>query len=633
MEQPNSFLPLLIVVSLAFIVPFVLSRFKRLRPPIVVGEIVAGILVGRSGLGWVARHDPVLDLLAEFGFVFLMFLSGMEIDFSNLGALSNSRSSGRSGWGDRLRGPVPLAGLSFGITLAFSLVAGLGLTRLGLAQDPWMMALILSTTSLGVVVPVLKEQGLSSGRFGQTLLVAALIADFVTMFLITVVVAALSHGLTLDILLISLLFVAFLLMYRFGMFFFNQLTVVRRVMEELSHTPAQIKVRAAFTMMLLFVGLAEVLGTEIILGAFLAGAIVSLLSTPDDTDLIHQLEAVGFGFFIPIFFIMVGVDFNLPALLASSQALLLLPLLLLAAIAVKLIPALLLRVNFTWREALAGGVLLSARLSLIIAASAIGMRVGVISESVNTAIILVAIVTVIAAPLLFNQLMPRRRRQEKRPILVAGATSLGLQVADQLQAHNEVVVVMDSDEDRLARARRRGLRTVLTHPDRDDPRAVPHYEAARVLVCTYADTRLNYRICRLARTTYGLNHVVAYVTDPNAIPRFEQLGVTPMNEAVDRAALLVLLARNPDVYTLLTRTDDDKEVSEVVVRNRQCAGKLLSEIELPGDLLVVALRRNGELVIPHGDTRLEYGDRLTLVGSIECIEGARRFLAGMEDRA
>ena len=78
-----------------------------------------------------------------------------------------------------------------------------------MASSPWMIALILSTTSLGVVVPVLKEQGLTRGRYGQTLLIAALIADFVTMLLITVVVAALSHGLTLDILLIGLLFVAF----------------------------------------------------------------------------------------------------------------------------------------------------------------------------------------------------------------------------------------------------------------------------------------------------------------------------------------------------------------------------------------------------------------------------------------
>ena len=85
MEEEVTFLPLLLVLFLAFIVPIMLSRFQKLRLPIVVGEIIAGIIVGRSGFGWVAHHDMVLDLLAEFGFVFLMFLSGMEIDFSSLG--------------------------------------------------------------------------------------------------------------------------------------------------------------------------------------------------------------------------------------------------------------------------------------------------------------------------------------------------------------------------------------------------------------------------------------------------------------------------------------------------------------------------------------------------------------------
>ena len=147
------------------------------------------------------------------------------------------------------------------------------------------------------------------------------------MLLITVVVAALSHGLALDILLIGVLFVAFFLMYQFGAMFFNQIPAVRRMIDELSTATAQIKIRIAFTIMLVFVALAEMLGTEIILGAFLAGAVISLLSTPEDDETMHQLESFGFGFFIPIFFIMVGVDFNFDALLASSQALLLLPIL------------------------------------------------------------------------------------------------------------------------------------------------------------------------------------------------------------------------------------------------------------------------------------------------------------------
>jgi len=302
MEETLSFYPLLIVVFLAFITPIALSRFKKIRLPIVVGEILVGIIVGRSGLGWVAHHDAVLDLLAELGFVFLMFLSGMEIDFKSIVGVSSSREKGKK----HPIGPLGLGSLSFVLTLVFSTLIGFALVKAGLVTNPWMIALILSTTSLGVVVPVLKERGLSSGRYGQSLLVAALIADFATMLLITVVVAALSHGLTLDILLIGVLFVAFFLMYQFGMLFFNRIPGVRRLMEELSHATAQIKIRAAFTMMLIFVALAEGLGTEIILGAFLAGAIVSLLTTPEDAETKHQLESFGFGFFIPIFFIMVG---------------------------------------------------------------------------------------------------------------------------------------------------------------------------------------------------------------------------------------------------------------------------------------------------------------------------------------
>jgi Kef-type K+ transport system membrane component KefB len=268
--------------------------------------------------------------------------------------------------------------------------------------------LILSTTALGVVVPILKEAGLSRTLFGQTILLATVIADFVTMFLISVLVAIISRGLTAEILLVFLLFVAFFLAARFGSFL-SRIDWLQRAIAELSHATAQIKVRAAFSILLIFVALAETLGMEIIVGAFLAGAIVALLRTPEDKELASQLEAIGFGFFIPIFFVMVGVDFNLPALLSSRGALLSLPLLLIAAIAVKMLPALVFSLNHTWREALAAGVLMCPRLSLIIAAAAIGEKLGVIDESVNASIVLVAIVTVTASPLAFLKIFPAAR--------------------------------------------------------------------------------------------------------------------------------------------------------------------------------------------------------------------------------
>ncbi len=620
MEESLSFLPLLIVIFLAFLVPITLSRFKRFRLPIVVGEIIAGIIIGRSGFGWVQHHEVVLDLLAELGFVFLMFLSGMEIDFSNLGSFQ-TKGEGK----EQPLSPLRLGGLSFLLTLILSTLIGFAFTSSGLASSPWMIALILSTTSLGVVVPVLKEQGLSSGRYGQSLLIAALIADFVTMLLITVVVAALSHGLTLDILLIGLLFVAFFLVYYFGGMFFNRIPGIRRVLEELSSATSQIKVRAAFTMMLVFVVLAEMLGTEIILGAFLAGAIVSLLKRPEDSELVHQLDAIGYGFFIPIFFIMVGVDFNLSSLVSSSSAMLLVPLLLASAAAVKFLPMLLFKINFNWKQTLGAGTLLSSRLSLIIAASAIGLRIGVISEPFNAAIILVAIITIVLGPPIFTRLIPAEDLDEQYTTLVMGGGPIGFQVAQYIQKHGDRVVLIDEDPARVERAKRAGLEAIQAATDRYDPAAEELLNLAQRMVVTFSDPEKNFRICSRARTTYGINHVVARLTSPGEISRFEKIGVTPLNPATDQAVLLGMVTRNPTIYELLTRTDDTRDLCEIVISNPDYLDKPLKDIVFPNDLLVVAVRKDGELIVPRGNTILRRGDHLTVLGSEDCLSDTRNF--------
>ena len=412
MDEARSFAPLLIVVILAFLVPLFLSSVRgRLAIPIVVGEIVAGMIVGRSGFGWVSPDNGALDLLKELGFVLLMFLSGMEIDFRSLRGTDPHQARQQAPWS-----PLFLAVLNFGATLLLAGTFAWGFKWIGATTDPWMMGLILSTTALGVVVPILKEAGLSQTPFGQTVLLATVIADFTTMFLISVLVAVISRGLTAEILLVFLLFVAFFFAARFGSFL-SRIEPLQKVIEELSHATAQIKVRAAFSTLLIFVVLAETLGIEIIVGAFLAGAIVALLRTPEDRELSSQLEAIGFGFFIPIFFIMVGVDFDLPALLSSTGALLSVPLLLLAALAVKVIPAFVFRLNHTWREALAAGILLCPRLSLIIAAAAIGEKLGIIDASVNAGIVLVAIVTVTASPLAFFRVFPAARVKVARSMV------------------------------------------------------------------------------------------------------------------------------------------------------------------------------------------------------------------------
>jgi len=330
LESQETLISLLLITVLAAAVPLVAARLQRFRIPLVVGEIVVGIIIGKSGFTLITEN-PILQFLAWFGFIFLMFLSGLELDF---GLLRASGDKDAPLW----KKPVPQAIGVFVLTLALGMAAGVVFRQAGIVNDAVLMGLILSTTSLGVVVPVLKEHRLSTSRYGQVLLISALLADFVTLLLLSIDVAFLSKGLTLDLLLILVLLAAVGLAVR-GSRVLANLPGVRQVVEEMSHATAQIQVRGSFALMVALAAFASVLGVEVILGAFLAGAVASLLAERHDSILREKLDAIGFGFFIPIFFIMVGVNFDIQSLLASRENLLLVPLLLVTAFAIKIIPS------------------------------------------------------------------------------------------------------------------------------------------------------------------------------------------------------------------------------------------------------------------------------------------------------
>ncbi len=388
--ESQGFGPLLLVIALAFAVPILLSRFRAL--PVVVGEILAGILIGPSLLNWLG-HSPTLDFLGDIGLTFLMFLAGLEI---NLDALLPQK--GRAvDTSQSLRRP----GIVYLATIVLAMPAGLLLNRLGLDAHPILIFFVLSATSLGVLLPVLKERDLLPRPFGQLVFLSATLADFLTVLLFTVYILTSENGFSVEILSITLLFVVFLVVMRFAPTLVR-LPPVRRIFDELSHATVQIKVRGAIAIMLAFVVLAETVNAELILGAFLAGMVISLLRSPDDTALVHNLEAFGFGFFIPIFFILVGADLNLRTLFAEPHYLLLLPVMLVVSLLVKTLPMILLKGSISWREALSSGLLLNTHLSLEIAVVVIGERIGLVSPASSALIVLFAALTVVLMPLLFN---------------------------------------------------------------------------------------------------------------------------------------------------------------------------------------------------------------------------------------
>ena len=612
-EGPR-FLGLALVLLLAVLVPLLFSRIPRLRIPVVVGEIVAGIVVGTSGLNWVPTEDPFLDLLAEIGLVILMFLAGLEIDIRALGLGRTSANPNGARVHTHEPTPLRLALIYFLLTLLLTGLTALGMWAVGWIQDPIFLALVLATISLGVVMPVLKEQGLLVGRYGQTLLVTALVADFATMILITVQVAVLSKGITFEILLVGLLFLFLFVLYRLGVLV---LPGVRPLLDELSNTTTQIHIRLAFLLLVTFVALAEALGTEVILGAFLAGLLISLLTQGEENPIKHQLESMGYGFFIPVFFIMVGARFNLAAFSAAPQIGLLLVLITLAAFVTKIVPGLVFARAFSLRAGLAGGALLSAQLSLTVAAAEIGFDLGILDEAMVMVLILMAVVTVTVAPMLFTWLMPPVRTQPK-PIVILGAGALGVQIAQQLSGHGVPVMLLDEDPQLVEGARRRGFDAHLLDRSGHIPESL--LDGVSTLIVALADPKRTLEWVKVARQVFGVERVLALGADATTREQLQRLGAICVSPLEAQATFMALMARNPDLLHLLTSTQDNQDILEVALRNPALDGRRLRELGLPPHVLVLAIHRNGEYIIPRGDTRVRVGDVLTVLGTLEELD-------------
>ena len=398
MDEPG-FSGLLIVVAVAFLAPFLLGLAPQVRLPSVVFEIVAGIVIGPSVLGWV-EVDQTIEVLALIGLALLLFLAGLEIDFGEL-------------HGRLLR----LAFLGWALSFGIAVVVGLLLSATGLVETPLLVAIILSATSLGVIVPVLKDVGELNSSFGQLVLAAASIADFGGVILLSLFFSGESGPGSTAILLtafLGLLAVTFLVI--------RAAERSNRVGEDLlrlQDSSAQIRVRAALLLMIAFVALAEGLGLELILGSFAAGALLSLLDR--DRRLTHpnfrtKLEAMGFGLFIPVFFVTSGIRFDLDALLDDPANLAMVPIFLAALFVVRGLPAVIYRRFVGDRRAAIAGVLQATSLPFIVAATTIGMELGAIDAAESSALIAAGLLSVLIFPLSGLTLLRRAMAAEGRTV-------------------------------------------------------------------------------------------------------------------------------------------------------------------------------------------------------------------------
>ncbi len=270
----------LLVISLgAFVVPLLSGR---VGVPAAVGEIAFGMLVGPFVLGVVAETE-FFGFLAEFGFAFLMFLAGLELDFANL-----ERKGGRVLW-------LSLGVASLTIGLAF-----LAAVRMGWSP---FWGIVLGATSIGLVLVTLRETGAARSDFGQTVILVGSIGEFLTIIIATLYNIVFRFGFGLAFIgelvrLVSVFVVAYLVLRTLRLLVWWFPSQFSRMID--IEDTSEVGVRAGMALMIAFVAVSELLGMEAILGAFLAGALFSFVFR-EKGILETKLAGIGHGFFIPVF--------------------------------------------------------------------------------------------------------------------------------------------------------------------------------------------------------------------------------------------------------------------------------------------------------------------------------------------
>ncbi|MCL6573877.1 MAG: monovalent cation:proton antiporter family protein [Bacillus sp. (in: Bacteria)] len=613
MDQHVPVISLLIVVTMAFLTPIFLHRLKLAIIPVVVAEIIVGLVIGKSGFN-VVHEDMWLSTLSSLGFIFLMFLSGLEIDFK---AFSGGKKRAILPNGKKEPNSFVVAALIFVGIFIFSLGLSFLFVLAGFIDNAFLMTLIISTISLGVVVPTLKEAHLMKTVIGQIILLVAVIADLATMILLAVFVSIYEagHGNTW---LLLILFAAGVVFYFIGKTFKN-----RTFMETLSTGTVHIGTRAVFTLIILLVGLSETVGAENILGAFLAGVLVSLLSP--NQELVHKLDSFGYGFLIPIFFVMVGVNLDVWTLFSEKKLLLLIPLLLMGLLLSKLVPVYLLKIWYDTKTVLASGFLLTSTLSLVIAAATIGERMEIITAQMGGTLILVAVLTSIITPIVFKRLFPKEVITSKKvSVAFIGANQITLPVSRELQSGIYDPILYHTNMGKSEKQMTDSLFEIVDITDYSiETLTKTNVFQAEIVVISTGEEEQNASLSIAAKEN-GVPRVIALIESPELEERLDEYGIEVFSVFMSTRALLRALIESPTVINILT--SQEKGLSEIGMMNKQFAGTTLRKFPFMGDIIFVRIFRGNESIVPHGDTELQMNDRLIVTGSKEYVDELKREL-------
>lgn len=590
-----------------------MARFQISTVPTAVAEIIVGIIMGSSGFNLIiSTHD--LTFLSNLGVTLLMFLSGMEIDFDILQRKDSSKSKSHAG---KTVNPIKIAVTAFGGIMVMAVVLAFALRAMGLFSEVMLAAIILMTVALGVVIATLKEKDILNRPIGQTVLLTAVLGEVIPLLLLTIY-ASINGGNAEQLWLIILLFLAAIFLLRR----FKQPYVW---FANVTKATTQLDIRLAFFLIFALVTVAQTVGAENILGAFLAGMVMKLLEPSEATK--DKLTSIGYGFFIPIFFIMTGVGLNLRSLFGKPSSLMLLPVLVIFLLIAKLPVVLTYMRYFQKRNAFAGGFLTATTITIVLPTLQVARKLHAITSTQSDAFILAAVIVCILSPIVFNSnfvLLPEDKI--KKTVSIVGANAMTVPVANDLHDNWYSVKMFTGDQDRYETydSRVENL-TFLSDLNQKKLEKDGVFDCDIFVASTHID-EVNIKLARMAQEV-GVERVIARLGQVNSdtVDEFRQKNIEIFNFTNVRTALMRALIETPTVYKIIT--DTKNVLYSVKVENTHYTGKPLADLDFIDKITVSRIRRGDEWLIPHGWTVIEPGDILVFSGEFKVADHVRDLLS------
>jgi Kef-type K+ transport system membrane component KefB len=395
---------LAVVAVAAFVAPLAIDRVRRFRIPVAVVEIILGMVIGPHVLGWADIDEPV-QVLALLGLAFVLFLAGFELDLREL------------------RGQLArVAGLGFLCTLACGVAVGVAFQQADLVDSALLAAILLSATSLALVTPVLRDSRQISTRMGQLAMGQASIAEFSAVLLLSALFTKETRSVSVRVIL-GVTFLLLIVLGGMALARVSRTSRVERIVTRLQDGTAQIRVRGAFMLLALVVILAQEVGLEAILGALLAGAILGTLDNGAlrrHAQFRMKLDAIGYGFLVPVFFIWSGMSIDIDALREEPRRIALIGLFLGALLIVHLVAVPIFRRAVSWRAAVVTGLLSStSSLPFVVTATTVGEQSGTIAAGTASALLAAGVLSALVFPVVALALV--RREESEGELAVAPA--------------------------------------------------------------------------------------------------------------------------------------------------------------------------------------------------------------------